>query len=548
MHRINKQLLLRYIYTIKYLKWKQIFYRIYYLFKKPAVSQVEAGSIHAWISDWASPVVFSSCLSNELIFSDLGESGNLQDLSIWNSSEHTKLWLYNLHYFDSLNSHDASINYQLYANYIDLWLFNNKPLHGNGWEPYPLSLRVVNWIKWFGRGNQPKPEWILSLMTQAESLMQSVEYHILGNHLFVNAKALIFLGTYIDSNRSELWLKRGLLILDREIKEQFLADGGHFELSTMYHASLLWDVCDLINLSQCTQNLELKQREGCWANIVAQGLQWLGYMVHPDGEISFFNDATYDIAPKLSHLFQYSQQLGVKYQSHCTHNFSVKHLSDSGYVVVSLPDDGKAIIDLAHVGPAYQPGHAHADTLSFELSLYGQRCVVNSGISEYGVGERRLLQRSTKAHNTVSIDNKNSSDVWSGFRVAKRARPFACNVETQDEHIIVSGAHDGYKQNFHHRHWSFAQNSLLLTDKIEGKFKHAEARFYFHPDLVIVQQNNNKFIANLQDKTLFAVSVENAGDIQLDESYWYPGFGIQLANKCLVINFVNDTIQTKWTW
>ena len=88
----------------------------------------------------------------------------------------------------------------------------------------------------------------------------------------------------------------------------------------------------------------------------------------------------------------------------------------------------------------------------------------------------------------------------------------------------------------------------MLTDKIEGKFKHAEARFYFHPDLVIVQQNNNKFIANLQDKTLFAVSVENAGDIQLDESYWYPGFGIQLANKCLVINFVNDTIQTKWTW
>jgi hypothetical protein len=31
------------------------------------------------------------------------------------------------------------------------------------------------------------------------------------------------------------------------------------------------------------------------------------------------------------------------------------------------------ILDVAPVGPDYLPGHAHADTLSFELSLFGQR-------------------------------------------------------------------------------------------------------------------------------------------------------------------------------
>ena len=36
---------------------------------------------------------------------------------------------------------------------------------------------------------------------------------------------------------------------DEEIQEQFLSDGGNFELSPMYHASLIWDLCDLVNLS-----------------------------------------------------------------------------------------------------------------------------------------------------------------------------------------------------------------------------------------------------------------------------------------------------------
>ena len=57
-----------------------------------------------------------------------------------------------------------------------------------------------------------------------------------------------------------------------------------------------------------------------------------------------------------------------------------------------------AILDVAEVGPSYQPGHAHADTLSFELSLYGQRVLVNSGTSQYGNDAERYRQRSTGAH------------------------------------------------------------------------------------------------------------------------------------------------------
>ncbi|MEY6432337.1 heparinase II/III-family protein [Thioalkalicoccus limnaeus] len=66
----------------------------------------------------------------------------------------------------------------------------------------------------------------------------------------------------------------------------------------------------------------------------------------------------------------------------------------------------------------------HADTLSFELSLFGQRTIVNGGTSRYGSGPERLAERSTAAHSTVQIDGADSSEVWGGFRVARRARPF----------------------------------------------------------------------------------------------------------------------------
>ena len=66
------------------------------------------------------------------------------------------------------------------------------------------------------------------------------------------------------------------------------------------------------------------------------------------------------------------------------------------------------IADLSEVGASYIPGHAHADTLSFELSLFGKRLFVNSGTSSYSLGPERHRQRSTIAHNTVCVSGVNT--------------------------------------------------------------------------------------------------------------------------------------------
>src|SRR5690606_13481259 len=101
--------------------------------------------------------------------------------------------------------------------------------------------------------------------------------------------------------------------------------------------------------------------------------------------------------------------------------------------------------DLAAIGPDYIPGHAHADTLSFELSLGTERILVNGGTSTYERGPLREAQRATRSHNTVEIAGTNSSDVWASFRVGRRARVRDVSIKERDGCVLVSGTHDGYR-------------------------------------------------------------------------------------------------------
>ena len=83
------------------------------------------------------------------------------------------------------------------------------------------------------------------------------------------------------------------------------------------------------------------------------------------------------------------------------------------------------------------------------MSICDQRVFVNSGTSEYGLSSRRLNQRKTFSHNTVEVDGKDSSLVWSGFRVANRARVIARHAEIKDNHCIeLNASHNGYKSLF----------------------------------------------------------------------------------------------------
>src|SRR5258707_12230331 len=179
---------------------------------------------------------------------------------------------------------------------------------------------------------------------------------------------------------------------------------------------------DLLQLLRVLPGRFLDEHVAAWREIVPGMRRWLRVMTHPDGGILFFNDAAFDVAPALAALTEYAAALGVACD--LAPLADIEALTGSGYVRLQI---GPAVMvaDVGEIGPDHLPGHAHADTLSFELSLRGQRVLVNTGTSTYEVSAERLRQRGTAAHNTVMVDGADSSEGWGSFRVGRRVRPLA---------------------------------------------------------------------------------------------------------------------------
>ena len=55
-----------------------------------------------------------------------------------------------------------------------------------GLEPYPISLRGINWIKFLTIHDISDKEIDFSLYAQYQILLDNLEYHLLGNHLLEN--------------------------------------------------------------------------------------------------------------------------------------------------------------------------------------------------------------------------------------------------------------------------------------------------------------------------------------------------------------------------
>lgn len=534
----NIEKISRLFHTVKVLRWEQFVYRLRYRIAPVRRAKLYPyDGIRPWV--WEGPEVLSPSMHGPDSVRFLNLPAEVSKLASWNDQSFEKLWLYNLHYFDDLNAIDSSSRALWHYALIKQWIYQNPPVEGNGWEPYPLSLRLVNWIKWFNRTGQSDPDILDSLSIQADALSKQLEYHIFGNHLFANAKALVFAGAFFTGKASDRWLNIGLDVLKVEIPEQFLADGGHFELSPMYHCIMLWDLLELIQLAEVAQIPKLKERLDDWRNVASKALDWLVIMLHNDGEVSFFNDSAIGIAAKPADVFAFASTLGLAWQQSAKEPLLT--LPESGYSRLQQGNH-TVLFDHAAVGPSYLPGHAHADTLSFEWSVGCQRVIVNSGTSMYGVSAERLRQRQTLAHNTVVVDNQDSSEVWSGFRVARRANAQLHFTKIKPSiGCEIEASHDGYKRLkgrvIHTRNIKLSSSELLISDELIGGWKCADAFFHLHPSIT-VSKLNDKLILQLPDGKQY--SVETSGSIHIESSLWHPYFGVQIGNQKLVVSFLNS--------
>ncbi len=407
-------------------------------------------------------------------FTFLGETAELGTPD-WRRRHGSHLWSFHLQYQEYLTdlawAAMATAGNELLARVEELvesWMESAGRGGGDAWEPYVLARRSANWIRTLLLiGGRMRPE-VQSRMTgslhaQLRRLDQRIEYHLLGNHLLADLHALALGGLFFGGQRALKWRRERMPQYWEALLDQVLPDGMHEERSPMYHAIVLADAIELATLAQAAGFAASPEVR----DVLAKMTRVLRLLCRPDGTLHLFNDCVNGETPPPAAILGRAARL-VPPAADEPHGAWA--LPDAGYWGVTRPDGSRLIVDCGIPGPPWQPGHAHCDLLSFELDLRGHPLFVDSGVAGYGGHPLREYARSTRAHNTLSVDGLEQSEVWSTFRMGRPAEPVDPSASGDERAWRFEGGcrpfHD--RASLHRRRLELRGDGLEVADTVSG--------------------------------------------------------------------------------
>ena len=278
-----------------------------------------------------------------------------------------------------------------------------------------------------------------SIGQQTEALARQLEFHLMGNHLLENAITLCWAGPSFAGERANAWTVQGLNVLRQQVVQQVLADGVHDERSPMYQALLTEAPLRLAEVAEQSAPARRARLVSSHASAGRAMLQSLGRMVHPDGDYAL------------------AERRGARHRTVARGTAApvwpagradgpARRLDARNAQAIAATTTAPVstlMFDNGPIGPDHQPGHGHADTLSFELSHRSRRLVTDTGVMTYAGGRVRQHDRSTAAHNTIEIDGRDQCELWGSFRCARRPSVSRGAAETSREGVVLAGSYRG---------------------------------------------------------------------------------------------------------
>ena len=539
----------RLFHTVRPLRWKQVFYRLNYRLRfwaKP--KQIKETNIEPdLLSDFAAlralKIPLKTLFKPETILKGQFEFIHLEEHvgfpPNWDFRSPHKLWRYQLHYFEWLYCLDYIEARKCVLSWIENYHYDRNR---DGWEAYPTSLRLMSWSAYFVAthrselSNDPSFSSILSqsIETQTTWLERNLEYHLMANHLLENAAALCVTGSLFNGKSAGRWKETGSKILKQEIQEQVLPDGMHFERSPMYHLRML-------NVLKETK-ASLKSNGGHYLKPVLRSMEKaLDLVRHPDEDIALLNDSNLGVYPlPLSSDKSFSPMPGPW------------QLPDAGYYGYRGSEGEYIIFDAGPIGPDYNPGHSHGDMFSYEVTWNYHKMVVDTGNFDYEPGLMRFHCRSTKAHNTVQINEENQCAFWGTFRVGKRIQPEDVKYAEKENGFHLEATHSGYRRfperAVHRRLVDFhAGNPLRIQDWIQAeKSVHAVSRIHFHPDCKCLDITARQLVIRNANVDCI-IEWDRESSARLEDSFYCPEFNTKLPNKVLALTQIGTDLRVHYS-
>ena len=316
-------------------------------------------------------------------------------------------------------------------------------------------------------------------------------------------------------------------MLESELPEQVLDDGGHIERSPMYQLRVAWLLLTL-------RNADADALAPLVDGPLARLLRAVAAAASPGRR---------DRAVQRQRLRRLSGAAGAARGPRARHGTAGVRagagrprgfaLARTGYFGAPGRDGAYVVCDAGPIGPDYQPGHAHGDLLSFELSFAGRRVVTDSGVHGYEDDPLRAWCRSTHAHNTVEIDGQSQCEFWSVFRVARRARPARRALRGAGRRLSPRGlarrlpaARRAARATQRRFAWH-ERGVLLVKDEItSARSVTARSRLHLHPDCV-VEELAGPAARIRHPGGVFQVRFAGPGELALEASSYCPEFGVR---------------------
>lgn len=373
------------------------------------------------------------------------------------------------------------------------WMEKNPPGIGVNWlSSLEIALRAISWIWSFHlfRGSSAvTPELFYEafkyLFAHGRHIEQYLStYYSPNTHLTGEALGLYYLGTQLSFvERADHWKALGEEILLSEIDRQIRPDGVYFEQSTWYQRYTTDFYLQFLVLQKLNGDKLSSKNHKKLVGALRSLLDSQMYFTRPDGSSPLIGDddggrvlpdssdapddfrstlATGAVVfergdykwvagepkqdllwlfgPKGISVFNSIQSVKPKHRS--------RAFTDSGFFVMRdgwLEHDNYMLIDAGEIG-SLNGAHGHADTLAIDLAVAGRSMLVDSGTYTYSKTEElRNYFRSSVAHNTLTVDEKSSSDFGDAFSWRSRAEAKVSKWISQDRFDYFEGSHDGYR-------------------------------------------------------------------------------------------------------
>lgn len=350
---------------------------------------------------------------------------------------------------ESIGVRQSDLHVSILCDLIEDWIAANPvPTGCNGgagpaWETLSAAWRLREWFRILGTARRhpafrarTRNLMLASLWEHARHLTDHRGHP--NNWIVVESSSLALVGMLFPEFReAEEWTETGVDRLSRALEQTYFSDGVQYEISPLYHAICFQCLLDV----QRTADACDRPLPPIVARIAATSGDYLAALVRPDFTWPSLNDSGSSDGHYCELMYAAGLQLnrqdylwiGSRGREGLPPGPATSVFSDAGIAALRSGRDSSADMVVLRAGP---PGafHAHADTLSLEVTVGGVRRLVDPGITAYAPDPVRDWYRDHRAHSSVWVDGFVPAAAGGSF--SDRTRPAGARLLNSESRIL----------------------------------------------------------------------------------------------------------------